>query len=81
MKRINLGQKAMDRITGFTGMVTGRAEYISGCEQLLVQPPVKSDGTFVDPHWIDIDRLVVVEEKPVQLEVSKPGLDVPAPVR
>jgi hypothetical protein len=31
-QRIELGWTAKDIITGFTGVVTGRAIYISGCE-------------------------------------------------
>ena len=40
--KTELGQKVKDSITGFAGIVTGRAEYITGCHQILVQPPVKN---------------------------------------
>ncbi len=79
--KIALGQKVRDRITGFTGVVTGRTEYITGCEQLLVQPPIKEDGSFVDPRWFDVDRLLVVVEKPTLIDVKKAGCDAPAPAR
>ena len=38
---IELGQKVQDSITGFAGLVTGRCEYITGCNQILIQPPIK----------------------------------------
>ncbi|HWA22287.1 MAG TPA: hypothetical protein VG735_07835 [Caulobacterales bacterium] len=34
-----IGKTITDSITGFCGVVIGRVEYITGCNQLLVQPP------------------------------------------
>jgi hypothetical protein len=79
--RIELGQKVKDHITGFSGTVTGRTEYITGCKQILIQPPVKEDGTFVDGRWMDEDRLNVIDEKKVSIAVENAGFDVAAPVR
>jgi hypothetical protein len=79
--KIELGQKVKDKITGFTGVVTGRTEYITGCEQLLVQPPTKNDGAFTEPRWFDVDRLDVIEQEKVSLTVKKAGFDSPAPAR
>ncbi|RDJ05272.1 hypothetical protein [Rhizobium grahamii] len=54
---IKLGAFASDRITTFSGVVTGRATYITGCDQYLISP--KSGDK--DPKWIDEQRLVVDE--------------------
>ena len=79
--KIEIGQKVKDKLTGFTGLVTGRCEYITGCTQLLVQPPVKADGDFVESRWLDEDRGVVVDAEKVSLAVSNAGPDKPAPRR
>jgi len=62
--KLELGQEGVrDRITGFTGTVTGRAEYLTGCRQYLVQPPAKKDHSeWVDGRWMDEGRLVLVSE-------------------
>ena len=49
--KVELGQKVQDSITGFVGRVTGRCEYITGCTQVLIQPPIKADGDFVESRW------------------------------
>lgn len=79
---MNLGQKAKDKITGFEGVLTGKASYLTGCNQYLVQPPLK-DGNFVEARWLDEGRLIVVGEaftmEDVQAEEN--GCDIQAPVK
>ena len=58
---IKLGSKVKDKITGLEGTATGRAIYISGCIQILIEPPAKS-GSEHREIWIDEDRLEEVEE-------------------
>lgn len=78
---INMGDRVRDRITGFTGVVTGLAHYITGCTQLLIAPPAR-DGAHVEGHWYDIDRCEVTEAGVVDLGVqTATGPDLPAPVR
>jgi phage terminase large subunit-like protein len=82
MSTIAMGVTVRDRITGFTGVVIGRTEYISGCDQALVQPQAKPDGEYVEGRWFDQQRLEVVDAAPVTLENgTTPGGDIPAPVR
>jgi len=54
-----LGKKVKDTVTGFEGIITGRIEYISGCLQYAVSPPVKEDGTKREGEWFDEQRLEV----------------------
>jgi hypothetical protein len=76
---INLGASVSDRITGFSGVVTGRASYITGCDQYLVQPRTGDK----DPKWVDEQRLVV--DDTVELLVidnsNGNGADLAAPVK
>jgi hypothetical protein len=80
-KMFNMGTQASDRITGFKGYVTGRCEYITGCTQFLLQPPLDKNGKFVEARWVDEDRLVAADGPLVELKIEKAGFDVPAPVR
>lgn len=77
----NLGDKVTDTITGFTGIVTGIVHYISGCDQALLTPRVKDDGTAIDARWYDIDRLALVEAKQAKKRARRVGADMPAPIR
>ena len=79
---VTLGQKVRDKITGFSGIVTGRVEYLTGCNQLLVAPPIKDDGAWRDSQWFDEQRVDVLDATPIALDNGKtPGFDAPAPRR
>jgi hypothetical protein len=76
--RVKLGQIVRDQITDITGVVTARVEYLTGCEQVLVQPKAK-DNSYIESRWFDEDRVVIVDEKPLVLKVTHNGPDREAP--
>lgn len=78
--KVLLGQTVKDQITGFKGVVTGLGVYITGCQQVLVQPPLKK-GDFVESRWFDEDRLEILKVDPVELKVTNAGPDKAAPRR
>ena len=75
---IGLGDQVRDRVTGFSGIVTGRVEYTTGCRQYLVQPRCK-DSDWVEAHWLDEDRLMVISRSGAAPSVETPGHDAQAP--
>jgi hypothetical protein len=81
MKIIQLGQKAKDVITGFEGVVIGIVAYLTGCKQALIVPRIGKDGKRREGEWFDVDRLEVVQVKPVALPLTSNGHDAPAPRR
>lgn len=76
--KTQLGVTVTDRISGFTGIVTGRVEYISGCNQLLVTPKAGKDAAWFDEQRckVDIRRAAIVLDNS-----GNPGHDKSAPVR
>jgi hypothetical protein len=54
---VHQGALYRDKITGFKGIVTARVQYITGCDQALVVPPVGKDGKMGEGQWIDESRL------------------------
>lgn len=78
-----LGFTGKDRITGFEGIITGYVSYITGCNQFLLTPKVKDDGTGPEARWIDEQRIVVIPSaERVELNNgSSTGPDMPAPIR
>ena len=77
---VTLGRTVEDEITGFTGIALGRCQYLTGCTQVLVQPRLNKDGVFVEPRWIDEDRLKVVGDHVVKLSITTYGFDKQAPI-
>lgn len=78
---MKLGEIVKDRITGFSGTITGKCEYLTGCTQYLLQPNIDKDGKYVDGHWMDEDRLEAVKAEPVMHQVSTKGSCDPAPIK
>lgn len=77
---MDLGSKVKDRITGFTGTVTGVAKYLTGCHQACVVPPLAADGAFREAQWFDLQRLEITEGEVVTLDNgASPGCDMPPP--
>ena len=65
--RINLGDLVRDRLTGFEGIATGKAQYLTGCDRVGVQPrALKPDGGISEPVWFDQPWVEVIERDVVQ---------------
>lgn len=82
----NNGDEVKDKITGFQGVVTGYTLYITGCNQVLVQPEMQ-EGKFVNAQWMDEDRLELViagKIKPFTVQApenARPGFGESAPIK
>lgn len=64
---MQLGDKARDVVTGFTGIITGHAEHISGCDTYGLQPPVNDKGESVEIRWFDENRIEVLQAAAVTI--------------
>jgi hypothetical protein len=79
---IQLGASYQDKITGFTGVATGYVKYITGCNQALLVPRAKDDGSLTGAEWFDEQRLVKFGDAVIVIENgSNPGCDKAAPKR
>ena len=65
-----LGKTVTDKITGFKGVVTGYVTYLSGCNQVLIVPPVDADGKLREAEWFDEQRVIVSNEPSIMLDNS-----------
>ena len=57
---LKLGVEARDKVTGFKGIVTGKAEYLTGCTQYGIVPKTGKTGSMKSTEWFDENRLEVV---------------------
>lgn len=71
---IKLGQKGRDKITGFDGIIVGRAQYLTGCDQYALAPLAR-DGKIEPSQWFDEGRIEVTGAGVSADEVAgpKPG--------
>ena len=82
-----VGSRVEDKITGVKGLVIGRADYISGCNQFLMQPDQskqeKKDNAKPDSIWFDGPRLKRLPGSPLVVDVreKRTGADGTAPVK
>jgi hypothetical protein len=80
---IQLGVKAKDKITGFTGIVIGHVQYLTGCDQYGLCPAVGKDGKTADTQYFDESRIEVIGKgvsitKPVsKKDAGGPNRDQP----
>ena len=60
-----LGLRVEDRVTGFKGVVASVTFDLYGCIQGIVNPGTGNDGKLMDSQWFDVNRLRVLDPKPV----------------
>lgn len=56
---IQLGQKGKDKVSGFEGIIIGKAEYLTGCNQYALTPQIDKDGKRQDTEWFDEGRIEI----------------------
>jgi len=54
------GAQVTDSVTGFTGAIITRADYLAGCNSYCVQPKTDKEGKFIESRWFDEERLMAV---------------------
>jgi hypothetical protein len=60
---IKLGSKVKDHYTGFSGIATGRTEWLYGCSRICIECTKLKDGKPIESQWFDEQRVDIIEEK------------------
>ena len=72
MFKFEMGITAKDTLTNFTGRVTARAEYLTGCNQYLLKPKhLKEDLSLAESHWFDEEQIEEVQRADKTIPVIK----------
>ena len=71
-----IGFKAVDKVTGFVGVISSISFDLYGCIQYALTPPVGENNKYPDGRWFDYTRLNVKGRKPV-MEVPQFIFGVP----
>lgn len=57
--KFELGERVKDVITGMSGVIMARSNFITGCDQYGISPTkLKKDGSRPDWEYFDENRLV-----------------------
>lgn len=80
MFKFNLGDEVQSLVSGFKGVIVGRAEYLNGCLQYDVVGRVKKDGK-VPSIWIDEESLEIITALKVKVKKSPTGGPQNTPTR
>lgn len=66
---IELGDKAKDKITGFTGVVTSITTWLNGCQRVGLQPrELGEHGRLPSVEAFDIEQVELLEKRVVVAE-------------
>jgi len=72
-ERFKLGDKVRDKISGLEGIITSKIEFLNGCIQYGIQPPVSKDGDMREVEYIDEEQLEKIGEKTDTIERKDVG--------
>jgi hypothetical protein len=75
---IKLGKEAVDKVSGFKGVVVARHTFLSGCDRYTIQPRINDKDEMTEAHTFDEPQLVVLKKKKVKTDKNeKPGGPAP----
>ncbi len=60
-ERIKLGARVKDKVSGFTGIVTARCEYLSEAPRVLVEAQATESGARAAESWYPETRVEIAE--------------------
>jgi len=72
-RKFKLGDKVRDKISGLEGIITSRIEFLNGCVQYGIQPPVTPDGTMQEVEYIDEEQLEIIKDKKTTVKRDDTG--------
>jgi len=79
--KFDLGCVAKDLVTGYTGVIIAKTEWLSGCRRYVLQSQKLHDGKPVESLSVDEEQIELDEIAP-RVVIGKPtGGPCPAPTR
>ena len=60
--KLKLGSRVKDKITGFTGIIIGRTQWLHNCNTYLVKSETLKDEKPIDAQNFDEPQLEVLEK-------------------
>jgi hypothetical protein len=77
--QIQLGDRVKDKVTGYTGIVVARTEWLNGCVRITVQNEKLKDGQVQPDFTFDEFQLTLLKGKVVTSGGRETGGPIPSP--
>lgn len=71
--KFELGSEVKDKITGYTGIVNSRSQWLTNCNTYGVKSKELKDGKPMDSVGFDEPSLELVEAEPIMKESRSSG--------
>jgi hypothetical protein len=76
MKKVELGDEVKCKVTGFKGVVTMYSQCLTGCDRIVVQPPVNKEGKHPDSMWLDTHAVTIIKKGKVKPESVREPIEL-----
>lgn len=76
LANITLVDEVKDMLSGFTGIVISRGEYLTGCNQVSILPKSEKANEIEDGHWFEIERVEKIGDRKVDVVPRRTGSDI-----
>lgn len=74
MTKIKLGDKVVDEVTGYRGIVIGILNYLNGCARIGIQGKERTkDNLPVEAYWVDDVTVKIVKKQKVKTVQKETG--------
>jgi len=60
--KFELGKQARDKVSGFTGIITARVNFLTGCDRYCLKPKIMADGRSIESEYVDEGRIVIIDD-------------------
>ncbi len=70
---LKLGSRVKDTISGFSGILTARTEWLYGCVRVAIEPEGLFEGKPIDTQWFDEPRVIELEKPVVEVQSNPTG--------
>ena len=83
MFKHKLGKIGKDKITGFTGILTARCEFLTGCNRYCLQPQELREGKPIESIYFDEAQIEIISNGilPKDVQGDENGSCSPCPVK
>lgn len=78
-EKIELGDEAKDKITGYSGIVVAITEWLHACRRITIQPKEMKDGQPAGNYTFDEPQVELVQKKGYLVPKQEPGAKTGGP--
>lgn len=71
MSKIELGDEVKEKVTGYTGVVIAKTEWLTGCARYAIQPKMNKDGKIPEARDFDGAAISIIKKGKVKIKQTQ----------